>query len=127
MLIDCDTYLLIISKIYDQIIYQLYQSIQDAAHEKNNFFFDGSNMMINTIREESSKDGSSFDNSGSNREHGQLNSSRIWDIISTINFDNVIKEVFYLFSVNYVEVDWDSDLLLRKMNYVFTEMAPHTK
>lgn len=117
--IDDTVYLSILSKIYDQILYQAYQSIQLVVQEKNNFNFDSSNLIINTIREESSKEGSSFENSGSNEI--ALTSSRVWDIVSTINFDHLIKEVLYLYEVNYVEVDWDSDLLLRKMHYVFLQ------
>ena len=45
-------------------------------------------------------------------------------MITNIDFDNIIKQVFDLFDVNYIEVDHDSDLILRKLKYVFTEKPP---
>lgn len=44
------------------------------------------------------------------------------EIFSTIHYDSIVVQVFDLFNLNYFELDGDSQLLLRKLNYVFTQM-----
>ena len=38
--------------------------------------------------------------------------------------DYILKRVFDLYNINYSNVDYDTQLVLRKMKYVFTEKPP---
>ena len=74
-----------------------------------------------TIREEQSNQSCS---NMSSSYFGHLNSSGIEQVIDNIDFSSIIKQVFDLFRVNYIEVDFDADFIMRKLKYVFTEMPP---
>lgn len=45
-------------------------------------------------------------------------------IRSSIDFDYILKRTFDLFSINYHDVDCDSQLVFNKMSYVFIDMPP---
>ena len=45
----------------------------------------------------------------------------------SVDFNYILKRVLDIYEVNYYDVDLDSYLLFRKMNYIFTEMPPETE
>lgn len=62
-----------------------------------------------------------------NSPEGQANqqppkSARSRNYDTNINFESVLSKVFDLYSINYLSVDNDADLVLRKLKFVFTEM-----
>ena len=45
----------------------------------------------------------------------------------SVDFNYILKRVLDIYEVNYYDVDLDSYLLFRKMNYIFTEIPPETE
>lgn len=148
--IDSDTYVNIMSKILDQILYEAYLQIHYPERRKRETSQERQGM--NTIQEESSnnndtsrifmqsshrsrnaKQGQSPRDRGVNR--GQDGSQaandpaypwKLKSIVKGINFGEVIRSVFDLFNINYHDVDFDCDLVLSKLRFVFTEAPPKT-
>ena len=56
-----------------------------------------------------------------------LDEEDIQEAMELVDFDYIFKRVLDLFNINYYDVDCDSDLILRKFEYVFTVMPVDTE
>lgn len=52
-----------------------------------------------------------------------IKTDKTGNIISLINLDEILQQVFDLFGVNYLDVDCDAALILRKLTFVFLKKA----
>lgn len=55
---------------------------------------------------------------------GLLSEQETRKAMAEVDFSEIFQQVLQMFDINYYVVDCDSDLMLKKLEYVFTRMPP---
>lgn len=84
----------------------------------------GTIREVDTSRERSDRNENPDQDPVEDEESFFLDDNEIHEALSTIDFDYIFKRVLDMFCIDYYDVDCDSDLIMRKFEYVFIIM-PH--